>query len=127
MTSHVGNFITALCQRGSFTYTDVVVVAGWWQASDYPGSEGALNFSPVLSALSSSMSGCPFKVGPVGLTPTKTLMVVGPPRSQLTSRASTLALYETIQVSTQEHAKLGQALPNEKSLKFRDFWLKVNI
>jgi hypothetical protein len=37
------------------------------------------------------MSGCPFKVGPVGLAPTQTHMVVGAPRSYLTPRASTLA------------------------------------
>jgi hypothetical protein len=41
------------------------------QALKHPASQGALGFSPELPALTSSISGCPFKVGPVGLAPTK--------------------------------------------------------
>jgi hypothetical protein len=56
-------------------------------------SSGRPKFPPVLRvALKSSTSGCPFEVGPVGLAPTKIHMVVGDPRSYLTTRASTLAL-----------------------------------
>jgi hypothetical protein len=57
---------------------------------NHPDSEGALSLPPVQPALISSMSGCPFKVGPVGFAPTKIHMVVGAPRSYLTSRTSTL-------------------------------------
>jgi hypothetical protein len=45
----------------------------------------------MLPALKFSTSGCQFEVGPVGLAPTETHMVVGAPRSYHTLRASTLA------------------------------------
>jgi hypothetical protein len=75
----------------------------------HPGSEGALRFSPVLPALKSSMSGCPFKVGPVGLAPTLTHMVVGAPRSYHTPRALTWP------VTSQTGGEIGHDVQVERS------------
>jgi hypothetical protein len=55
------NSIIACYQKGLFLVPRTLT----WQALNYPGSEGALSFR------------LPFEVGHVGLSPTKTHMVVG--------------------------------------------------
>jgi hypothetical protein len=60
--------VTACYQGGSWFH--VHHCRGSAQALKFPGSEGALSFYPILPALKPSMSGCPFKVGAVGLAPT---------------------------------------------------------
>jgi hypothetical protein len=84
--------ITACCKR-RINLVPRVLRRQQWQDKNYPGSKGALSSSSILPALKSSKSGCPFEVGPVGLAPTITHMVVGTPRSYLAPRASTLACH----------------------------------
>jgi hypothetical protein len=79
------NLFTA-CYLGS-PCTSSVAVAGqkisrFWVCTAPP---------PILPALRSSTSDFLFEVGPVGLAPTETHIVVGAPRSYLTPRTTTLA------------------------------------
>jgi hypothetical protein len=82
MTSHAES-LSPPVTRGDSSWFHVQQRRSSAQALNYPGSEGALSFSPVPPALKSSTSGCPFELGPVGLAPTKIHMVVGAPRSYL--------------------------------------------
>jgi hypothetical protein len=88
MTSHAGYLSPPVTRENSF----------WFHVhygSGRPKSTPVLRVHeappPILPAFKSSTSGCPFEVGPVGLAHTKTHMVLGAPRSYLTSRALTLA------------------------------------
>jgi hypothetical protein len=78
VTSHGGNLPPPVT-RGDTSWFHIHLCRGSAQALKRPGSEGALSFSPVLPALKSSMSGCPFKDGSVGLAPPKIYVVVGAP------------------------------------------------
>jgi hypothetical protein len=90
MTRQAGNLSPPLT-KGDSSWLHVHQCRGSAQALN----EGELSLSPVLPALKSSMSGCPLKVGALGLARARTHMVVGSPRSYPSPRASTLAREET--------------------------------
>jgi hypothetical protein len=87
MTSYAGNLSPPVTRGDSF----------WFHVRS-GSSSGRPKTTPVLTVHQApppyyrlSNPRRPFEVGPVGLAPTETHMVVGAPRSYLTPRALTLA------------------------------------
>jgi hypothetical protein len=89
MTSHAGDLLPPIT-RGDTSRFHVYYKCGSGRPKSNPVPRVLRSF-PILPALKSLTSGCPFEVGPVGLAPTETHMVMGAPRSYLTPSASTLA------------------------------------